>query len=87
MRLIGWMVACETGGKRLRAGFPQGWRAGDKTGTGMRGAANDVAIAWPPDRGPILVAAYLSESPSPPEVLNSAHATLGLHLARELGLS
>lgn len=87
MRLIGWMVACETGGKRLRAGFPQGWRAGDKTGTGARGAANDVAIAWPTDRGPILVAAYLSESPAPPEVLNSAHATLGLHLARELGLS
>lgn len=87
MRLIGWMVACETGGKRLRAGFPQGWRAGDKTGTGKNGAANDVAIAWPADRGPILVAAYLSESPAPPEVLNSAHATLGLHLARELGLS
>lgn len=86
-RLIGWMVACETGGKRLRAGFPQSWRAGDKTGTGMRGAANDVAIAWPMDRSPILVAAYLSESLSPPEALNSAHATLGQHLVRELGLS
>lgn len=87
MRLIGWMVACETGRKRLRAGLPQDWRVGDKTGTGMRGAANDVAIAWPKDRGPILVAAYLSDSSAPPEVLNSAHATLGLHLARELGLS
>lgn len=60
--LIGWMEATETGTKRLRAGFPPGWRAGDKTGTGMaKGMAdkyNDIAIAWPPGKAPLIVTAY-----------------------------
>lgn len=62
-RLIGWMEATRTGSRRLRAGFPAGWRAGDKTGTAMSPTMadkiNDVAIVWPaPDRAPIVVAAY-----------------------------
>jgi len=32
-RLISWLVANTTGGKRLRAGLPPSWRVGDKTGT------------------------------------------------------
>lgn len=83
--LIEWMVACETGKARLRAGLPRHWRAGDKSGTGERGAVNDVLIAWPPGRGPILVAAYMSDSASPVDVLNAAHAELGRLVARELG--
>ncbi len=61
-RLVGWMRASETGTKRLRAGLPAEWNAGDKTGTGENGACNDVAVAFPPGRAPILVAAFLSES-------------------------
>ncbi|MEO8223540.1 MAG: class A beta-lactamase [Gammaproteobacteria bacterium] len=60
--LVDWMVACETGMYRLRAGVPQDWRVGDKTGSGQRGASNDVAIFYPPGRMPILVAVYMSES-------------------------
>lgn len=60
--LISWMEATETGTKRLRAGFPPGWRAGDKTGTGMAKGMpdkyNDIAIAWPPGKPPILITAY-----------------------------
>ena len=70
-RLLGWLRACETGKKRLRAGFPQDWIVGDKTGTGAHNAINDVAIAVPPGRGPILVAAYMSEGRSS---LQTAHA-------------
>ncbi|MEZ4241000.1 MAG: class A beta-lactamase [Myxococcota bacterium] len=51
-RLLRWLVRCETGRERLRAGLPAGWRAGDKTGTGPAGEANDVAILWPPGRAP-----------------------------------
>ena len=60
--LIGWMEATETGTKRLRAGFPPGWRAGDKTGTGtakgMADKYNDIAIAWPPGMSPIIITSY-----------------------------
>jgi beta-lactamase class A len=57
-RLLGWMRACETGMKRLRAGLPSGWTAADKTGSGMHGETNDIAIAWRPGRAPVLVTAY-----------------------------
>jgi beta-lactamase class A len=61
-RLIGWLLVSKTGGKRLRAGLPADWRVGDKTGSGNNGTANDVAIAFPPGRAPILIAAYYTES-------------------------
>ncbi|MGB8684461.1 MAG: class A beta-lactamase [Candidatus Binatus sp.] len=76
-RLVNWMKNCRTGFSRLRAGLPQDWIVGDKTGTGSNGAANDTAILWPPGRAPIMVAAYLSESANPPEDLNAAHAKIG----------
>lgn len=67
-RLVGWMEKTETGRARLRAGFPQGWRAGDKTGSfwdeQMPGKVNDVAICWPPGRAPLIVAAFY-ETPEP----------------------
>jgi len=57
-RLRGWLVATKTGGKRLRAGLPPGFRAGDKTGTGNNGATNDIAIVWPEAKPALLIAAY-----------------------------
>ncbi len=80
--LIGWLRACETGKARLRAGLPASWTAGDKTGTGTRGAVNDVAIAWPPGRAPVLVAAYLSDGTSDVAALSRAHADIGRLVAR-----
>ncbi|GAA4869348.1 class A beta-lactamase [Luteimonas vadosa] len=61
-RLADWLAASTTGGRRLRAGFPPDWRAGDKTGTSGNGVFNDIAIAWPPGRGPRLVTAYYAGS-------------------------
>jgi beta-lactamase class A len=84
-RLLGWLRACETGKSRLRAGLPKGWIAGDKTGSGERGATHDVAIAWPPARAPILVASYMSESAATADTLNAAHAEVGRAVARALG--
>ncbi len=69
--LIGWMIETQTGLKRLRAGFPSGWRAGDKTGT-MNGAAyadkiNDLAIVWHPKRAePFFVTAFLESGGKTP---------------------
>ncbi|MBP1473279.1 class A beta-lactamase [Frateuria sp. MAH-13] len=57
-RLLGWMRGCLTGNDRLRAGLPDGWSAGDKTGSGAQGESNDVAIVFPPGRAPLLITAY-----------------------------
>ena len=60
MQLTEWLVQNKTGDKRIRAGLPAGWKVGDKTGTGTRGTANDVAIFWPAGRAPVLLAVYLT---------------------------
>lgn len=56
--LLGWLQACTTGTRAIRAGLPPGWTAGDKTGSGSHGESNDVAIIWPPQRAPLLVATF-----------------------------
>lgn len=82
-RLLGWLRACETGKNRLRAGLPKDWTAGDKTGTGLRCAVNDIAIAWPPGRAPILIAAYMSDGEAGLERLQAAHEDVGKLIAQE----
>lgn len=76
-RLVRWMEGANTGLRRLRAGMPPGWRAGDKTGNGANGAANDIAIAWPPGGAPILIASYISGTEVGDAARHSAHATVG----------
>jgi beta-lactamase class A len=76
-QLTGWLVANQTGDRRLRAGLPSGWRAGDKTGTGRNGAVNDIAILWPPGREPVLVTAYTVESPASSAEHEAALADIG----------
>ena len=64
-RLNAWLAASRTGARLLRAGFPANWRVGDKSGAGEHATRNDVAIATPPRRAPILVAAYLTGATVP----------------------
>ncbi len=84
-KLHSWLIAATPGLDRLRAGLPKDWRVGDKTGTGANGAHNDVAIAWPPGKRPILIASYMSESPAPNADKAAAHAEIGRIIAEEWG--
>jgi beta-lactamase class A len=88
-RLIQWLRGSQTGLGRIRAGLPAEWQAGDKTGTGANGAANDVMVAWPAAdsvaRGSLICAAvYMSESKEPRATLERAHADIGTLIARRL---
>ncbi len=76
-QLTAWFVANKTGDARLRAGLPRNWRVGDRTGTGDNGATNDVAVAWPPGREPIIICVYLTETKAQPEHRNAAIAEVG----------
>jgi beta-lactamase class A len=79
--LVGWMETSPTGKARLRAGFPADWRTADKTGSGMNGAANVIALTWPPNRPPLVVASYMSDSALPTATLNAAHAAIARLIA------
>jgi beta-lactamase class A len=76
-QLAGWLLASKTGAKRVRAGLPSDWRVGDKTASGNNGTANDIAIAWPPGRAPILVAVYFTGSTISDEARNAVIADAG----------
>lgn len=62
--LKSWMIATETGLRRVRAGLPEGWIAGDKTGTsGLIGGTEynyvDIGFAeGPKGQPPITFACY-----------------------------
>ncbi|MGW6993210.1 class A beta-lactamase [Streptomyces sp. NPDC054946] len=55
-RLNRWLLANTTSGDRLRAGLPKDWAVADKTGAGSYGTNNNVGIAWPPGRPPMILA-------------------------------
>lgn len=57
-----WMVNNKTGDAKLRAGVPSSWQVGDKTGGGNNGTMADIAIIWPPNRKPLSIAVYMTET-------------------------
>ena len=84
--LAGWMVDCKTGAAKLRAGLAKDWRVGDKTGSGGHGSSNDVAVIWPKDRAPLVVASYLTETDDwSDDKRNAVHAEVGRIVASIFG--
>ncbi|MGK2908195.1 MAG: class A beta-lactamase [Sphingobium sp.] len=57
-QLRGWLEGSTTGKARIRAGLPQGWQAGDKTGS-CGTAFNDVAVLRSPAGKDYVLAIYL----------------------------
>lgn len=82
---VGWLTGSTTGDATIRAGAPDGWLVGGKTGTaGRHGSRNDVAVAWPPGGGAPVVLAVLTDHPdqaAPPDdavVARAAAIVLGV---------
>jgi len=57
-QLCAWLRGNTTGAARIKAGIPASWTIGDKTGGGRYGTANDIAVLWPPQRPPVIIAIY-----------------------------
>jgi beta-lactamase class A len=81
--LIDWMITAKSGLDRVRKGLPRAWQTGDKTGTGPNGAFNDLVLTWPPERRPIIIAVYMSESALDAPQLAAAQAEIGGIVGRE----
>ena len=61
-QLSDWAIANQTGDTRIRAGIPDGWIVGDKTGS-CGTAYNDIGIIWPPS-GPAFVLSVYIDRPT-----------------------
>jgi len=85
-RLFAWLLGSTRGRDRLRAGFPSSWLVGSKSGTGERGANNDVAVAWPPGAWrPLVVASYVDAPDHPEERRAATHRAVAQIIAGRLG--
>ena len=69
-----WLADNKTGGEMIRAGLPNDWKIGDKTGRGENGATNDIAIIRPPGKSPIVLAIYFVGSTASPKARLAAIA-------------
>lgn len=57
-----WLIGNTTGASRIRAGIPEGWLVGDKTGGGSYGTSNDIAVIWPLNRAPVIISIYSTQN-------------------------
>ena len=60
--LTAWLVGNTTGDNLIRAGVPEAWKVGDKTGSAGYGTRNDIAVIWPTEGDPIVLAVLSSRS-------------------------
>ena len=74
--LLGWLKGNTTGEASIRAGIPADWIAGDKTGSGGFGTTNDIAVLWPVEGQPLILAVYFTQkaqdAPSRKDVIAAA---------------
>ena len=82
--LIGWMGGNTTGAERIRAGVPVGWYVADKTGGGDYGTANDVAVLWPLDQPPIVLAVFHTQAAQDAKPRNDVLAAAAQIVAQAL---
>ena len=83
-QLEDWLVGNKTGGPLIRAGVPEDWRVGDRTGAGGYGSRSVIAVIWPPDRKPVIVAVYMTETEASFDERNAAIAGMARALKTEL---
>jgi beta-lactamase class A len=81
-RLKGWMLNCQTGGDRLRAGLPGAWKIADKTGNNGKDAAGDIAVAWPGPNVPVLIGAYVQGGSPSSQQIAGVFAEIGRMVGR-----
>ncbi|MFC0244314.1 class A beta-lactamase [Falsochrobactrum ovis] len=82
--LTNWMMSNEVGGPLMRAGLPETWRIGDRTGAGGYGTRGIVAIIWPPEQKPLIAAIYITQTDASIEQRNAAIASIARQLAETL---
>ncbi len=54
------LIGNTTGDDLIRSGVPDGWTVGDKTGSAAYASRSDIAVLWPPEGDPIVIAVMSS---------------------------
>jgi beta-lactamase class A/beta-lactamase class A CARB-5 len=76
-QLRDWLKSNLVADELFRAAVPEGWIVADRTGAGGFGSRSITAIIWPPQRQPIVVALYLTQTEASFSERNEAIAEIG----------
>jgi beta-lactamase class A len=76
-QLRDWLEGNQVADGLFRAAVPEGWTVADRTGAGGFGSRSITAVIWPPERQPIVVALYLTQTEASFEERNAAIAEIG----------
>ncbi|WP_434052726.1 MAG: class A beta-lactamase [Roseibium sp.] len=82
--LTSWLEGNKVGNSTLRAGIPKNWRIADKTGAGSNGSRNNIAVIWPENRDPVVIAIYITQTTAAFQTRNAAIAGIGAALAESI---
>ncbi|MFE6308279.1 class A beta-lactamase [Nocardiopsis sp. NPDC057823] len=84
--LIDLLVRNTTGDDTIRAGVPEGWTVGDKTGSAGYGGRNDIAVVWPEEGAdPIVISVFTAQDAQDAEPINELVADAAEIVVDELG--
>ena len=84
-QLRDWLTRNQVADGFFRAAVPEGWVVADRTGAGGFGLRSITAIIWPPEREPIVVALYLTQTEASFSERNEAIAELGKAIVLTVG--
>lgn len=79
-----WLIGCQTGANRLRAGLPKSWVIGDKTGNNAKDAAGDIAVVWPEPNTPIVICVYTRGGSPSAQQFDDVFAGIGRFVGERL---
>ena len=80
-RLTDWLVGNKVGNALLRAGVPNDWKVGDRTGAGGHGSRAIAAVMWPPAHAPVIAVIYITETDATIDERNAAIKRIGKAIA------
>jgi len=84
-QLHDWLKRNQVADGLFRAVVPEGWIVADRTGAGGFGSRSITAIIWPPERQPIVVALYLTQTEASFSERNEAIAEIGEAIVLAVG--
>lgn len=76
-QLYDWLKRNQVADGLFRAAVPEGWMVADRTGAGGFGSRSITAVIWPPERQPIVVALYLTQTEASFSERNEAIGEIG----------
>jgi beta-lactamase class A len=83
-QITSWLVGNEVGKTTIRAGLPGDWTVADKTGAGGYGSRSNIAVIWPENRAPVVIAVYITQTRASFEDRNRAIADIARALVKSL---